>query len=85
MESQNAGTVFYRVVDLLNNHTDITSPAVKQLEQLVKNSTNVPIDFKAITLIVVTWEKVQPRQKTISSSTVKTRFITYGLLVKPHT
>jgi len=79
MESPNAGNVFYRVVDLLNNHTDITSPDVKQLEVKVKHSTNVPKDFTASTLIVVTWEKVLPQQRTISSTTVNTSFLNYIL------
>jgi len=75
MESPNAGSVFYRVVDLLNNQTDITSPAVKQLEQLVTKSTNGPNDFTASTFIVVTWENILPGQRTIFSTTVETKFI----------
>ena len=76
MQSPNAGSVFYRVVDLLNNQTDITSPAVKRIEQLVTNSTNGPNDFTASTLIVVTWENVLPRQITISSTTVQDQIYT---------
>jgi len=76
MESPNAGSVYYRVVDLLNNQTDMTSPAVKRIEQLVTNSTNGPNDFTASTLIIVTWENVLPRQRTISSTTVQYQIYT---------
>jgi len=73
MQSQNAGTVFYRVLDLHHNHSKMSSPAVKQLEQLVKYSPNVPNDFTTSTMMVVTWDKVLPRQRTISATRVHAR------------
>ena len=77
MQSQNAGTVFYRVLDLHHNQSAMTSPAVKQLEQLVKYSPNVPDYFTASTMMVVTWDKVLPRQRTISATTVHARYMLY--------
>ena len=77
MQSQNSGTVFYRKLDLLNNHSAITSPAVKQLEQIVKNSPYAPNDFTTSTMLIVTWDKVLPRQRTISSTTVQARYTLY--------
>jgi len=73
MELANAGNIFYRVLDLLNDYSEITSSAVKQLEQIVKYSPNVPTDFTASTMLVVTWDKVLPRHTTVSSTTVKTK------------
>ena len=74
MLSQNAGTVFYRVLDQLNNHSETASPAVKQLERLVKYSPSVPDDFTTNTMLIVTWDKVLPRQRTISATTVHARY-----------
>ena len=70
MQLANAGTVFYRVFDLLNNYSEITSSSVKQLEQKMKYSPTVASDFTASTMLVVTWDKVLPQQKTMSSTKV---------------
>jgi len=80
MQSQNAGTVFYRVLDLHHNHSAMTSTTVKQLEQLVKYSSNVPNDFTTSTMMVVTWDKVLPRQRTISATTVHAQLMLYVVL-----
>jgi len=74
MLSQNAGTVFYRVLDQLNNQSETASPTIKQLERLVKYSSFVPNDFTTSTMLIVTWDKVLPRQRTISATTVHARY-----------
>ena len=84
MESHNAGTIFYRTVDLLNNLANITSPAVQQLDRIMKYSPNVHKDFSASTVLVVTWDRVLPRQMTFSSTMVQTIFIFDGLLILNH-
>jgi len=76
MQAQNAGHVSYRVLDLRKNHSAITSLAVKELEQIVTNITsNVPQDFTTSTMLVVTWDKVLPRQRTISATRVYARYM----------
>ena len=67
MESQTAGSVFYRVLDLLNSYDNVSSV---KLKELVKNTPNVPNDFVPSTVLVVTWDKVLPRQRTLTSATV---------------
>jgi len=67
-------TVYYRVIDQLNGSANLTSTDVKQLEQILKKAHKVPDDFTPSTVFIVTWERVFPRQKTISAAFVKTRF-----------
>jgi len=69
------GTVYYRVMDQLNSPSN-TSPEVKQLEQILKDSHKVPDDFTPSTVFIVTWERVFPRQRTISAAIVQISFHT---------
>jgi len=64
------GTVYYRVIDLLNSADVIKANDFIHLVQTIKRTVNVANEFLPNTVFIVTWERVFPRQRTISSTTV---------------
>lgn len=74
------GTVYYRVIDLLNSANVMQSNDFIQLVQTIKRTVNVANDFLPNTVFIVTWERVFPRQRTISSTTVHSMATPYNFV-----